>query len=110
PICQAAGRWQLANRFGQIRHHRELTAAAEHRTRLAVDGDLLGHPRVRHDRETESDEVAGVVRERTERLEPGTPRSSVQLRDERTANAARARAAMDDERTHFGDAGAQRRE
>jgi hypothetical protein len=47
--------------------HRVLLAAAEEGARRAVGLDLLGHPRVRHDRETLPHEERRAVRERAER-------------------------------------------
>src|SRR5688572_14536589 len=47
----------------EIKNDGVLTAVAEQRAGVAVVRDLLGHPRVRHDREAAPDEERRLVRE-----------------------------------------------
>src|SRR5688572_7980284 len=92
----------------EVEHDGVLTAVAEQRTAIAVARDLLGHPRVRDDREATTHEERRLVRERTElgvALAAG-PRG--ERLDHLLAEAKTAHVLADDERTDLGHALRQR--
>jgi hypothetical protein len=87
-----------------------LPAVAELAAGMAVSHDFLGQPRVRHDGETEMDEVPGGVRERAELVEARDRRPSKKFVNQAAAHAEAPRVAADDQRAHFGHRAAQRRQ
>ena len=91
-------------------HHRVLTAATEQRAPGAVVRDLLGHPDVRNDREAHAHEVRRLVRERAQRRESTASRRRRDLGHELRPDVAAAERFGDDERAHFGDLAAERRQ
>ena len=94
----------------QRERHRVLLAGAELRAVVAVGLNLLRQPRMRHHRESQPDEMARRMRERAQRREAIAPRGALQLLDQLRAQAAAAVRFVDDERSHFGDGAAERRE
>ena len=91
--------------------HGVLAALAEQRAAHAVGGDLLGQPGVRHDREAHADEVAGRVREGAQLVEAVRGARGAQLVDDASRRRPGCRALrVDDQRAHFGDRAAERRE
>ncbi len=94
----------------QRQHHRMLTAAPEERAARAVVRDLLGHPDVRNDREAHAHEVRRLVRERAQRRESARGGRRRDLADEIRPDVTAAERLVDDQRAHFGDLAAERRQ
>src|SRR5689334_3741401 len=118
-VCRAAGitsamqgsqRDAGAPRALEGAHHRVLSAAAELAAGLAVGGDLLGNPRVRHDRKPEVNEVRRRVREGAQLLEPCDRGAPYQLVDDASADATAACFTADGKRTDFRDGTAEGRQ
>ena len=84
---------------------------AELRAGAAVGLDLLRQPGVRHDREPQLDEIARRVGERAVSVsKPDARRARRELVAPGAADAARAHAVAHDQRAHFGDPPAERRQ
>ena len=75
---------------------------------MTIEGDLLGDPRVRHDREPHADEVPCIMRERAQGFVALHARASLERDDERATDAKPTSRTIDDQRAHFGDAAAER--
>ena len=108
PPAAPAGSWTPG---AQRQRDGILAAAAEQRARRAVVRDLLRHPDVRHDREAQPHEVRRLVGERAERREPARGAASTRARSRAAGRSGcRADVLVDDQRAHFGDVAAQRRQ